>query len=164
MHIHLYLHTHVCICICIYIYTRKHVCVCVCAGVMYGAVDTLAAQVQQQNLQVSIRHWNTLNRVATHGDTWRHTATHCNTLQHTVTHCNALVAPFVEQMQHQVYVCGEWVLQCIAVVQWVAVCCSVLASLSSERSINCVRVVRIRDCSTAQHTATYCNTLQPIDT
>jgi len=60
------------------------------AGVMYGAVDTLAAQVQQQNLQVSIRHGNTLHRTATHGDTRRHTATHCNTLQHTVTHYNTL--------------------------------------------------------------------------
>ena len=86
-------------------------------------------------------------------DTLLHTATHCNTLQHTATHCNTHgVGEAAERAQQEefeiaaaVQVC---VLKCLAVcysvlksvavyciVQGIVVCCSMLLSARSERSL-----------------------------
>jgi len=74
------------------------------------------------------------------------TATRCNTLQHTATHCNTLqkccgIAPHLNTLKYQKattlymsagngYVFKDALLQCVAVccsvLQCVAVCCSVL--------------------------------------
>ena len=161
-----YAYTYTCMCMYmymyIYIYTHVNMCVCVCVQVWCTVPSIPLPRKCSSKIcrwaYATATHCTARQHTATHGGKLQHTATHCNTLQHTAT---LWLHPLSSKCSIK---CTCVVSECCSVLQCVAMGCSVLASLSSERSINCVRVVRIRDYNTAQHTATYCITLQPIDT
>jgi len=68
---------------------------------------------------------------STHCNILQHTTTHCNTLQHTATHCNSTWdLPQISRANPSFWGRSNALLQCVAVccsvLQCVAVCCSVL--------------------------------------
>jgi len=153
---------HVCVCVCVCVCVRVCVggwvgaCVCVCVCV-YRYTFEDATNV---NIAVLVPCFafhcfplNTLQTIATHCNTLQHTATHCNTLQHNATHyiiyrytfedaTNVNVAALVPYFAFHRF---PQVLQCVAV------CCSVLQSLTvSSHTLSTFAVRCSVQCSVMQ--------------
>ena len=129
-----------------------------------GATHTATHCNKLQQLATNCPHWNTLQQHDTlqqHSlqNVWQvqHTATYCNILQHTATTRHSATTSKPHSL-----VRNAWQVQETALLQCVAVCCSVLQCAAVWYSVLPPNIAI--HCSTLQHNAAHCSTLQQHDT